>query len=190
MADWRDDVLQFWFGELTNEDRFGGAADVDAKIRERFGSLCQRLSKAVPPQAMTDPMTALAAVIVYDQFPRNIHRGKPEAFASDRMAVEVARNALEKGLDREIAPERRAFLYMPFMHSEALSDQERCVELFRSVGNEEAMKYAVEHRDIIARFGRFPHRNRALGRQTTPAEAEFMKTHSGYGQKSDEPDQA
>lgn len=186
MAEWQDEVLDFWFGELAQEERFGGAAEVDAKIRDRFGALYDTLSKTCPPEAMTDARTALATVIVYDQFPRNMFRRRPEAFATDALAVQVARNALDKGFEAELGPEERAFLYMPFMHSEVLADQERCVDLFKSTGNEEALKYAIEHRDIIARFGRFPHRNRALGRASTGDEAEFLKTHDGYGQKSDD----
>ncbi len=190
MAAWRDEVLDFWFSELTNEDRFGGTPEVDRKITERFEPLFKRLSTAIPAEAMSDARTALATVIVYDQFPRNMYRAKPEAFATDKLAVEVSRNALQKGFQEQVPPEQRAFLYMPFMHSEVMADQERCVDLFKSTGNEEALKFAVEHRDIIARFGRFPHRNKALGRSSTPEEREFLKNHSGYGQKGAEDDPA
>jgi uncharacterized protein (DUF924 family) len=190
MALWQDEVLGFWFGELTHEERFGGAAEVDQKIRDRFEPLYRKLAAAIPSEALKDARTALATIIAYDQFPRNMYRRRPEAFATDTMAVQVARNALDKGLDAELAPEQKPFLYMPFMHSEVLADQERCVDLFKSTGNEEAIRFAVEHRDIIARFGRFPHRNKALGRKSIADEVEFLRGHSGYGQKSDEPEQA
>ena len=186
MAAWQDEVLDFWFNELKQEDRFGGASEVDQTIRDRFGTLYERLAKAVPPEAMSDARTALATIIVYDQFPRNMFRGKPKAFATDSMAVQVARIALEKGFETEVDPDHKTFFYMPFMHSEVLSDQERCVDLFKALGGEEGLRYAIEHRDIIARFGRFPHRNRALGRTPTGDEIEFMKTHDGNAQKSDD----
>src|SRR5690606_7687895 len=122
--------------------------------------------------------------------PRNMYRGTPAAFATDAMALQVSRNALDKGVIDQIQPEARPFVYMPFMHSEVLADQERCVDLFKSVGNEESLKYAIEHPDIVARFGRFPRRNRACGRQSSPDEIEFLKSHDGYGQKPNDPDEA
>jgi uncharacterized protein (DUF924 family) len=190
MAEWQDEVLDFWFGELTHEDRFGGAPEVDQKIRDRFEPLYKRLARSIPPEALSEGRSALAAIIVYDQFPRNMYRRKPEAFGTDAMALQIARNAFDTGIIDAIQQEARAFVYMPFMHSEVLADQERCVDLFKSSGIEEAIKFAIEHRDIVARYGRFPHRNKALGRKSTPDEVEFLKTHSGYGQKSDEPEEA
>jgi uncharacterized protein (DUF924 family) len=187
---WVDEVLKFWFEELKPEHWYAGGAEVDAKIRDRFGDLHRELMAELPPEVMTDPRAALAAVVAFDQFPRNIHRGRADAFSSDDLALRIARNALDKGFEAGFSNAERQFLYMPFMHSEVLADQERCVSLVKSLGNEEGEKYAIEHRDIVARFGRFPHRNRALGRTSTPDEVEFLKTHDGYGQKTDEPDQA
>lgn len=109
-----------------------------------------------------------------DQFPRNIFRGTPEAFTSDALARDVARRAIERGTDRRIDPLLLEFLYMPFMHSEHLPDQLRCVALFGNTDNAENLKYAREHADIIQRFGRFPHRNRLLGRDTTEEERAFL----------------
>ncbi|MBO6717968.1 MAG: DUF924 domain-containing protein [Rhizobiaceae bacterium] len=179
---WRDRVLKFWFEELTQKDWFAGGDELDAKIRDRFAELHAKLAKGAPPEARTDPETALAAVIVLDQFSRNMFRKKPEAFAADSVALDIARGALDAGLDAKLPEDRRWFLYMPFMHSEVLTDQERCVDLFKQTGGEDSIKYAVEHRDIIARFGRFPHRNRALGRESTPDELAFLEGHEGYGQ--------
>ena len=183
MADtgWVDEVLDFWFRELTYEDWFGGAAEVDEKIRTRFGSLYDRLKANFSVESVNDPKTALAAVIVFDQFPRNMFRRSAAAFGTDDLALGIARRALDLGFDSGMG-EERAFLYMPFMHSEVSADQERCVDLFRALGGEESLKYAVEHRDIVARFGRFPHRNRVLGRQSTPDEIAFLQEHAGYGQ--------
>lgn len=181
MTDRAADVLSFWFGELTPEDWFSFKPEVDAKISARFEALWHAMREAVPAKAFTDADAALAATIVYDQFPRNMFRKKAEAFATDPLALAVARNALARGFNGAHAPERRSFFFMPFMHSESLDDQELCVELFGGPQGEYA-KYAVEHRDIVARFGRFPHRNRALGRESTPEELTFLGEHAGYGQ--------
>ena len=155
---------------------------MDEKIRTRFGDLYQRLRSEIAVQAIDDPRTALAAVIVFDQFPRNMFRRTAGAFGSDDLAIAIARRALDAELDRDMSPQEKQFLYMPFMHSEVSADQERCVDLFKTLGNDEGVKYAIEHRDIIAQYGRFPHRNRVLGRQNTPAEISFMEGHKGYGQ--------
>ena len=181
-AGWVDEVLDFWFGELTYEDWFSGGAELDERVRARFLSLYERLKAGFDEKAVADARTALAAIIVFDQFPRNIFRGQAAAFATDDLAAGIARNAVERGWDREVEPAARPFYYMPFMHSEILADQERCVDLFREIGEGDGLDYAIEHRDIVARFGRFPHRNRPLGRESTADEIEFMKEHAGYGQ--------
>ena len=174
--EWQKDVLRFWFEELTADDWFAVRKDLDDRIRKRFEALHTDLSVAIPTEAFLEPDSALAATIVFDQFSRNIFRGTANAFASDRLAVAVAANALASKFD-----ERKHFLYMPFMHSENLADQKRCVALFEALGGN-GVKYAVEHRDIIERFGRFPHRNRVLGRETTEEERAFLADHEGFGQ--------
>lgn len=179
---WHEKVLSFWFEELTREDWFSGREDVDNKIRERFADLHGELAARPPQEVYTDPEAALAAVIVLDQFSRNMYRRKPEAFSADVMALDIASRAMDAGFDAQLPPDRRTFLYMPFMHSEVLSNQERCVDLFKQTDDQNSIKYAVEHRDIIARFGRFPHRNRVLGRESTDDELAFLRGHEGYGQ--------
>jgi len=179
---WVNDVLQYWFGELTFDDWFVAKADTDRAITKRFLPLYETLKKAVPDETYSEARAALAAIIVLDQFPRNMFRGKAEAFATDDIALDLARNALDHQFDALLEERMRHFLYMPFMHSEVLADQERCVSLFKSLGDGEGAKYAMEHRDIIARFGRFPHRNKALARETTPDEKLFLAEHEGYGQ--------
>lgn len=181
-SSWHDAILEFWFAELTPKDWYSGGAEVDDKIRDRFLDTYRALAARTPPETGSDAGAALAAIIAFDQFPRNLFRRKPEAFATDAQALTIARAALDNGFDAALPPERRQFMYMPFMHSEVLADQERAVTLFKSLGNEEGIKYAIEHRDIVARFGRFPHRNRALGRKSTPAELEFLEQHGGFGQ--------
>lgn len=179
---WVEEVLSFWFDELTPKDWFEVRAETDETIRSRFLDLYSRLSKGAPETAFEQPRAALAATIVYDQFPRNMFRGQAKAFATDTLALSVARNAVERQFDEALAATERQFLYMPFMHSEVVADQERSVMLFSALGNEENLKYAKEHRDIVARFGRFPHRNRALGRQSTRDEIAFLEGHGGFGQ--------
>lgn len=184
MADrhWVDEVLDFWFGELTYEDWFSGDRKLDEKIRTRFGELYQRLKQDFDVRSIDDARNALAAIIVFDQFPRNIFRGTADAFGTDDLAITIARLAMEREYDADLDDAAKPFIYMPFMHSEVVADQERCVDLFRSLGDTSGLRYAVEHRDIIAKYGRFPHRNRPLGRESTPAELEFLKEHAGYGQ--------
>lgn len=179
---WQAEVLSFWFDELTPEDWFSGKTDVDDRIRARFADLPNQVARQMDGAEIDDPMQALAAIIVLDQFTRNLHRGKAEAFFHDALAIELARNAVDAELDAGMTEAQKQFLYMPFMHSEIVADQERCVALFRSLGKKDSLDYAIEHRDIIARFGRFPHRNRALGRTSTDAETEFLKSHKGFGQ--------
>jgi len=181
-TDWKQDILDFWFKELTPEDWFTGGAELDSRIQSRFLALYEDLAQHVPPEANDDPRAALAAIIALDQFPRNIFRGTARAFATDPIALELSRNALKIGLDRGMTDAERTFLTMPLMHSEALADQEHCVKVFTEIGDENSLKYAHEHRDIVKKFGRFPHRNRALGRNSSEAEKAFLEGHKGYGQ--------
>lgn len=179
---WVDDILRFWFKELEEKDWFESSPDLDEKMRSRFLALHADKMANLDIARVDDARTALAAIILFDQMPRNMFRGMAEAFKSDAHALTIARNAAEQGLDREFGPRELQFLYMPFMHSEVLSDQERCVDLFRMLGNDEGLKFAIEHRDIVARFGRFPHRNRPLGRESSAEEQAFLAQHQGYGQ--------
>lgn len=168
------EVLAFWFGQLTNEQRFARNAELDAEIRERFGDLHDRLSRRVPDEWLEDPESLLAAIIVLDQFSRNLYRDDPRAYASDPLALNLARLALSRGYDQLLGNDERQFAYMPFMHSEDVDDQDRCIELMEEIGNAEGADYGRQHKTIIERFGRFPHRNAVLGRETTPEEAEFL----------------
>lgn len=179
---WAEEVLAFWYDELKPEDWFSGAEHVDSACAARFGALHEKLSAGMPDGALTSPDAALAAVLVLDQFSRNLHRGTAKAFAADDLALTIARNALELDFDAGMPNERKQFFYMPFEHSENLADQERAVSLFKGLGDPEGLKWAVDHRDIIARFGRFPHRNKALERASTADEINFMKGHAGFGQ--------
>jgi uncharacterized protein (DUF924 family) len=173
--DWVDDVLSFWFDELGRKAWFVKDAAVDAKIRDRFLPLIEQLAAQPVDAAVTSAGRALATVIVLDQFTRNVFRGSARAFATDALALGIAKAAIERGLDQRLPADRRVFLYLPFEHSEDLADQERSVGLTAALGNEEYARYAVLHRDVIKRFGRFPHRNAMLGRTPTLEEIKFLK---------------
>ncbi len=181
-AEWVEEVNRFWFEEIEPGQWFRPDPAMDAEIRRRFLELYQKLKQALPEEARTDARAALAAILLFDQFPRNMFRGRPEAFATDPLACALTRNAVDQELDNGLNTDERRFLYMPLMHSEVLADQEWGVSLFRSLDDPESLRYAIEHRDIIARFGRFPHRNNVLGRENTPEEEEFLRTAERYGQ--------
>ncbi|MGN6847933.1 MAG: DUF924 family protein [Sphingomicrobium sp.] len=167
--DWRADVLKFWFG-LQPEQWWNGGPELDHRIKQNFLKLWFEKRQLPAESFLTDPLTADAAVILFDQFPRNMFRGQAEQFATDPLALAIAKGAIDKGLDEQLAFDERKFLYMPFVHSESLDDQNRAVLLFTELGDDEQLGYAKKHRDIIARFGRFPHRNQMLGRTARPDE--------------------
>ena len=161
--DWRSDVLKFWFA-LDDKAWWNGGEELDHRIRQDFLKLWFE-KRQLPVQAfLTDPLTALAGVILFDQFPRNMFRGSAEQFATDPLALAIATQAVDKGFDDQLEPRERGFLYMPFEHSERMEDQDRALLLFTALGDENMLHFAKLHRDIIGRFGRFPHRNAMLGR--------------------------
>ncbi|WCM92947.1 DUF924 domain-containing protein [Acidovorax sp. NCPPB 2350] len=168
------DVLRFWFEESTPSQWFAKDAAFDTAIRARFGALHRRATQAELQGWRADAPGRLAEIIVLDQFSRNLHRGSGEAFAHDGMALALAQEALAASADAALPPEQRGFLYLPFMHSESRAIQAESVALFTRLGNAQSLDFAVRHRDIVERFGRFPHRNAALGRATTAEEADFL----------------
>ena len=182
-----EQVLAFWFEELTPRDWFqpDDVAALDRTILYRFFSTHRALAQKIAGPWRATPEAQLAAVIVLDQFPRNIYRATPMAFATDRLALREAKFAVASGADQAVPADRRAFFYMPFEHSEKLKDQKRSVELFKALGNEEYSRFAESHRDVIAEFGRFPHRNAILKRRSTPAERAYLSSdeNTGWGQK-------
>lgn len=184
---WINVVNEFWFDELGPRDWFGGGPGVDALIRERFGGLRENLKQYPPSAELLDANGSVATVIVFDQFSRNLFRGSAEAFATDSLALALASHATNTEMDAPLGLHQRQFLYMPFMHSENQDMQARSVELFRKLGDPELIGYATHHKAIIDRFGRFPHRNAVLGRQSTSAEEAFLVNeraddiHAGQG---------
>ncbi|MEO7742532.1 MAG: DUF924 family protein [Usitatibacter sp.] len=176
------EVLDFWFGPEAGKARaewFQKDAAFDAEIRERFGELHSAAARRELQAWRASPEPMLALVVVLDQFSRNLYRGDRRAFAQDELALECARQALARRDDAGLLPVQRQFLYLPYEHSEQIRDQEVGVELMRSLDAFEDTRsiseWAVKHRDIVARFGRFPHRNAALARASTPEEVEFLK---------------
>jgi len=170
-----DRVLSFWFEELRPEQWFTVDDTVDEDVRARFRALHRRLAAGVPPDWKQTPEGFFAAVIVLDQFPRNMFRGDARAFATDAAALALADRAIGRGFDRALAPVRRKFLYMPFQHSERPEDQARSVDLFASLDDPQALDFAKRHKEIVDRFGRFPHRNAVLGRASTAEELTFLQ---------------
>ena len=164
MTDWRSDVLKFWFG-LKPEQWWRGPPELDEQVRDRFLDLWKEKRQLPPESFLDDPLTAAAAVILFDQFPRNMFRGHADQFSTDPLALAIAKRAIDRGLDEQLDRQERGFLYMPFQHSEDMDDQNRSILLFTKLGDEVQLDYARKHRDVIARFGRFPHRNAMLGRQ-------------------------
>lgn len=167
------DVLRFWFEEHP-KDWFVKNPDFDAKIRARFLSLHEAAATGKLAHWADEARSCLALVIALDQFPRNIYRGDARAFASDELARSVARVILERGWDKRMTQAEQLFAYLPFEHSESLEDQNLSCALMKDFDAEQ-LRYAIRHREIIERFGRFPHRNDILGRKSTPAEIEFLK---------------
>lgn len=178
-----DEVLSYWLDEVGPEGWYAGGADLDAEITRRFSGLWERVMGGKESQWLTSPSGCLAYIIVTDQFSRNMFRGAAKAFSSDHLAREAARAALAHGWDMKIDPPARQFFYMPFEHSEFISDQDHAVRLMtcRMPESKQSLLHACAHREIIRRFGRFPFRNEALGRQSSAAEQSFL-AEGGYGQ--------
>lgn len=175
-----EDVIQFWFVEHDMEDRFGGKPEFDDALRAEFADTHPRVAVGEAWQWRATPDGRLAEIIVLDQFSRQLHRGSARAFAQDPMATALAQEAISAGADHLVAPERRVFFYMPFMHAESLVIQEEGMILFAPLGDE-MVQYMTGHRDCIARFGRFPFRNAVLGRQSSPDELAYMAEHADRG---------
>jgi uncharacterized protein (DUF924 family) len=176
------EVLKFWFGEGAEHGKrhkrwFEKDPAFDALVRKRFSGLHERLSQN--REWLDEPRPCLARILVLDQFPRHIYRGSARAFSSDALALEAAKHLVAEGWDRELLPVERMFAYLPYEHSESLEDQERACELCKPLEafpeTADTHRYALAHRGIVRRFGRFPHRNVALGRVSTADELEFLK---------------
>lgn len=173
-------VLDFWFDEIEPAMRWKKDDAFDALLVERFSETHRRASHCELFEWRVQPQGRLAEIIVLDQFSRNMFRDSPLAFASDAQALTLAQEAIACGADDSLTQEQRSFLYMPFMHSESLQIHELAVELFRKNGISSNLDFEFKHKRIIEEFGRYPHRNKVLGRHSTPEEAEFL-TRPGSG---------
>ena len=188
-----DEIYHFWFGEMKeglvdkkqSQRWFFADENMDKEIAERFGLLLSKAAQGKCASWLSDSRSCLALIILLDQFPRNIYRGNAKAFAFDALARDVVRQGRELSFDRELWPVEKGFFYMPLEHSEVLADQQLCVSLFeRLLGNvadthrqqvEGSLQWAREHYEIIEQFGRFPHRNEVLGRESTQEEKEYLE---------------
>jgi uncharacterized protein (DUF924 family) len=178
------EVLRFWFGDGTDYGKvhkrwFEKDPTFDARVTKHYQKLHQEMLDGGHREWLQTPRACLARSIVLDQFPRHIYRGSARAFSSDPLALEAAKHLIAQGWDRDMLPVERMFAYLPFQHSESLEEQERACALCKPLAafpeTPDAHRYALAHRGIIRRFGRFPHRNAALGRASTPEELEFLK---------------
>ena len=175
------EILEFWFAAEVKPLWFASTPEFDEALRERFLATYRAAATGQLEDWERTPLGALALVIVLDQFPLNLFRGQPESFATEAAARAVTDRAIARGFDQEMSPEQRLFLYLPFMHGEALADQERSVRLFQqAAGLEKSLDFARHHRDLIRRFGRFPHRNAILGRESTPQEITYLASPEAF----------
>lgn len=181
-----DDILRFWFGSLDHPDGgtyrkvwFSKDPAFDREILTRFKETYHRAAAGDFDFWQQTAPGCLALILLLDQFPRNMFRDSPQAFATDQKALSIAQHAIRQGFDQVLPPIQRWFVYLPFMHSENLEQQQQCVELFQTLREHPAITsaytYALKHRDVIQQFGRFPHRNAILKRESTMAESEFLK---------------
>jgi uncharacterized protein (DUF924 family) len=171
-----DSVLDFWFREITPKAWFQKSEAFDAEVAARFGPVLQAAIRGELWTWRTTAEGRLAEIIVVDQFSRNIHRGRPQSFSNDPVVLILAQTAVELGADKALDPDARAFLYMPYMHSESAIVHLEAVRLFSQPGLERNLDFEIRHKAVIDRFGRFPHRNAILGRASTQEETEFLLT--------------
>ena len=168
-------MLKFWFEETSPKQHWTKSDEFDKIIKERFGTLYQKAIAGELNQWRQSSQGSLAEIIILDQFSRNIHRDRPESFANDHLALSLAKEALKKGFDKQMETRMKAFFYLPFMHSESIEDHEKAVQFFSFKGQELFVEPEHKHKAIIEKFGRYPHRNSILGRESTPEETEFLK---------------
>nr|WP_247713541.1 DUF924 family protein [Qipengyuania sphaerica] len=162
-------MVRTWFDEVGPSHWYNSTPEIDAMLRTRFGDFLEKQGQREADDFLTDPQSALGAILLFDQVPRNIHRDTPRAFQRDTLAQAIAHGMIDKGWTQELPAAKAQFALMPLMHSEKLADQDACVVWFAKLAPD-ALDYARSHREAIARFGRFPHRNEILGRETTPQE--------------------
>lgn len=174
------EVLEFWFSDRVRPLWFNSNPEFDSELTERFLAAYLAAAAGALQEWENGAEGALALVIALDQFPLNMFRGQPRSFATEAAARGVARRAVDRGFDRRLTDEQKGFLYLPFMHSEDLRDQDLSVELYEKAGLADSLKWAKHHRGLIRRFGRFPHRNAILGRDSTPEERAYLASEEAF----------
>lgn len=173
-------VIDYWYRDEVRKYWFKSTPEFDQQLSDRFFPSWQQALAGDYDHWMESADGCLALCILLDQIPRNIFRGKEKSYSSDAKAVAVCKQAIASGLHESLSVEKSQFLYMPLMHSEALEDQDLAIEMFAGAGLTEQSKFAVHHRDIVARFGRFPHRNERLGRTSTATELEYLQSKAAF----------
>jgi len=174
------DLIDFWFSDETSQYWFNSTEAFDRQLVDTYADTWQQAKQGELDDWQRTATGSLALVIVLDQFPLNMFRGTAKCFATEAQSRAVARNAIEKAYDREIAADQKSFMYMPFMHSENLNDQALSVELFSQPGLDNNLRFAKHHYEIVERFGRFPHRNKILGRESSEAEIKYLNSKQGF----------
>ena len=174
------EIIDFWFSDEVSKFWFDSTPAFDRQLRERYRETWEQAKRGELDHWMESAEGCLALVILLDQFPLNMFRGQAESFSTEAQSREVARVAIERGFDAELDDKQKAFLYLPFMHSEDLADQERSVRLYEQPGLESNLRFARHHREIIREFGRFPHRNAALGRESSATEIEYLNSKQAF----------
>jgi uncharacterized protein (DUF924 family) len=173
-------IIDFWFADEVRKLWFKSTAEFDRTIGLRFEDILKQAERGELDHWMESAEGCLALVIILDQFPLNMYRGSAQSYATEAQSREVARVAIEKGFDQTLSPEQQAFMYMPFMHSEELADQELALDLFDQPGMESNLRFARHHHAIVQTYGRFPHRNTVLGRTSTAAEIEYLNSREAF----------
>ena len=174
------EIIDYWYSDGVRKHWFSSTPELDKEIRDKYQQLWLEAASGALDAWQESPESCLALVILLDQFPLNMFRGRPESFQTDRKAVEVTLEALGKGFGERLNGDKLSFLLMPLMHSERIEEQDLSVQLYSKHGLTNNLKFAEHHRDIIRRFGRFPHRNSILGRANTPAEDEYLRSDKAF----------
>ena len=174
------EIIEFWFSEPVRKQWFGGSEELDEDIRQRHHRTWEAARDGRLSDWENSAAGALALVIVLDQLPLNMFRGQPQSFSTEAASREVAERAIAAGLDRQLSDSHKLMLYLPYMHGESIADQDRAIALFTAAGMTENVQWANHHRDIVQRFGRFPHRNAILGRDSSAEEIAWLDSPDGF----------
>lgn len=173
-------IIDYWFSEENQQYWFASTPEIDTQMREKFNDLWESAKRGELDDWKNSAEGCLALCIVLDQLPLNMFRGTAKSFSTEQQSIEIAKHAIEKDFDQQINKERRAFLYMPLMHSENLEDQDLSVSLFEKAGLEGNSRFAKHHRELIKTYGRFPHRNEVLGRENTTEETDYLNSKQAF----------